>query len=66
MAVFKIQDLRSVEGHIENPTQLSSKLGDMILSSSNIRAKVENANPETGEYRVVLQGTLPKEGTKRG
>ena len=65
MALFKIQDLRLVESHLDNPTQLSSKLGDMILSSSNIRAKVETANPETGEYRIVLQGTLPKEGTKR-
>jgi hypothetical protein len=33
----------------------------MILSSTVARAKVEAINPETGEYRVVLQGTLDKE-----
>ena len=36
----------------------------MIMSSVNSRAKVEVINPETGEYRIVLQGTLDKEETK--
>jgi hypothetical protein len=35
----------------------------MILSSSNVHAKVEALNPDTGEYRIVLQGTL---GTEPG
>ena len=65
MPQFKIQDLRSIEGQVDSPNQLSSKLGDMITSSSQIKAKVETANPETGESRIVLQGTLPKEVTKR-
>ena len=30
----------------------------------NARAKVELINPETGEYRIVLHGTLDKEDTK--
>ena len=65
MAKFKIQDLRLVESVPQNPTNLSSKLGDMILSSTNLKAKVEVLNPETGEYRVVLQGTLAKDEPKR-
>ncbi len=65
MARFKIQDLRSVESLQQNPTGLSSKLSEMISSSTNLVAKVEALNPETGEYRVVLQGTLASE-TKRG
>jgi hypothetical protein len=36
----------------------------MILSSPVCRARVETANPETGEYRLVLQGTLDKEETR--
>ena len=34
------------------------------MSSVNSRAKVELINPETGEYRIILQGTLDKEDTK--
>lgn len=36
----------------------------MIIDSTTCRAKVEAINPETGEYRVVLHGTLDKELTK--
>jgi hypothetical protein len=36
----------------------------MILHSTVSRAKVDAFNPETGEYRVVLQGTLDKDETK--
>jgi hypothetical protein len=36
----------------------------MILNSTIARAKVEAINPETGEYRVVLQGTLDREDVK--
>ena len=35
----------------------------MILGSTVCRAKVETLNPDTGEYRVVLQGTLDREET---
>jgi hypothetical protein len=66
MARFKIQDLRAVETAPGSPTDLSAKLGEMIQSSTNVRAKVESADAETGQYRVVLQGTLTKEEIKRG
>ena len=64
MSPFKIQDLRTLESAPSNPAQLSTKVGEMILSSKHISAKVENVNAETGEYRLVLQGTLDKETTK--
>jgi hypothetical protein len=64
MSPFKIQDLRNLESAPSNPAQLSTKVGEMILSSKHISAKVENVNAETGEYRLVLQGTLDKETTK--
>lgn len=58
MPNFKFQEIRNLESTSSNPTQLKSKVGEMILSSTNVHAKVESVNPETGEYRLVLQGTL--------
>ena len=58
MPVFRFQEIRNLETTSTNPTQLKSKVGDMILSSTDVHAKVESINPETGEYRLVLQGTL--------
>ena len=46
------------------PASLRAKIGEMILNSTVARARVEALNPETGEYRVVLQGTLDREDTK--
>jgi len=64
MARFRIHDLNQIERTPTSPASLRNKLSDMILSSVNARAKVEVINPETGEYRIVLQGTLDKEETK--
>jgi hypothetical protein len=61
---FKIQDIRTLDSPPTSPAQLSTRLGEMILSSQKISAKVESSNPETGEYRLVLQGTLNKEAVK--
>jgi hypothetical protein len=36
----------------------------MIVNSTNFRAKVDSLNPETWEYRIVLEGTLDREDTK--
>jgi hypothetical protein len=64
MPRFRIQDIHSVENAPTSPQNLRAKFGEMILSSTTCRAKVEAINPETGEYRVVLQGTLDKEEHK--
>ncbi len=64
MAHFKIQDVHALENSPTSPGTLKNKLGEMIVSSMNCRAKVDALNPETGEYRVVLQGTLDKEDTR--
>lgn len=65
MSKFHIQDLRAIENGSNSPSVLRSKIGEMLLSSAATRAKVENLDPETGEYRVVLQGTLEREATRR-
>ncbi len=64
MARFHINDVRLIETAPTSPASLRSKIGEMILNSTVARAKVEALNPETGEYRVVLQGTLDREDTK--
>jgi len=60
MTRFLAQDVRSIENTPTSPAVLRSKIGEMILHSTVAKAKVEALNPETGEYRVVLQGTLDK------
>jgi len=64
MARFKLQDIHTLEISPTSPASLRNKLSEMIISSMNARCKVESINPETGEYRIVLQGTLDREETK--
>jgi hypothetical protein len=61
MARIHIHNLRTIENAPASPANLRNKISDVILNSSVARAKVEAINPETGEYRVVLQGTLDRE-----
>ncbi|HXI02599.1 MAG TPA: hypothetical protein VNI57_05425 [Candidatus Saccharimonadales bacterium] len=64
MARFRMDDFRTLEKTPTSPATLRRKLAEMILSSTNARARVESMNPETGEYRVVLQGTIDREITR--
>jgi hypothetical protein len=64
MARFRIQDVPSVERTPTSPGSLRAKIGELLVSSVHCTAKVDALNPETGEYRIVLQGTLDKEETR--
>jgi hypothetical protein len=64
MSKFRMSDLGTIEKAPTSPASLRNKLSDMILSSVSARAKVELVNQETGEYRIVLQGTLDREETR--
>ncbi len=64
MPRFRIQDLQGLENAPTSAGSLRSKVGEMIINSTNFRAKVGSVNPETGEYRIVLEGTLDKEDTQ--
>ena len=64
MARFHIQDVKLLESAPTSPAALRTKIGEMILHNTVARAKVDAINPETGEYRVVLQGTLDREEGK--
>ena len=61
MPRFRIHDLTGLEAKPTSPGAMRSKLGEMIVNSTICRAKIETINPETGEYRIVLQGSLDKE-----
>ena len=64
MPRFRIQDIQALENAPTSPGSLRSKLGEMIMNSTSFRTKVDSLNPETWEYRIVLEGTLDKEDTK--
>ena len=63
MPRFRMQELHAIESGSSSPGTLRDRVGEMILNSTVCRAKVEAINPETGEYRLVLQGTLDREDT---
>ncbi len=64
MARFKVQDLASIEKTPTSAATLRNKLGELLISSISCTARVEGLNLETGEYRIVLQGSLDKEDSK--
>lgn len=65
MARFLINDIKTIENASTSPAMLRAKIGDMILHSTVATARVESINADTGEYRVVLQGTLDREESKK-
>jgi hypothetical protein len=64
MARFRMEDFRSIEKTPTSPASLRGKLSQVIYSSTNAKAKVEALNTETGEYRIILQGTLDRENSR--
>ena len=64
MTRFRIQDINGLENAPTSAGSLRSKVGEMIVNSTTFRAKIGSLNPETWEYRIVLEGTLDKEHTK--
>ena len=66
MTRFKLQDLSTLESSPTSPATLRAKIGDLIVHSMNAVAQVEMVDRETGEYRVILQGTLDLEDPTLG
>ncbi|MBI3872277.1 MAG: hypothetical protein HY304_04265 [candidate division Zixibacteria bacterium] len=58
MTKFTISDFRGLEKCPTSPKQLQGGISCLVFSSVNTKARVESCNPETGEYRIILQGTL--------
>ena len=58
MTRFNFSDFRWFERTPSSPQALNGNISNLLYSSVSCRAKVESCNTETGEYRIVLQGTL--------
>jgi len=58
MTKFTFNDFRTLEKCPTSPKMMQGSISCLVYSSVNSRAKVESCNPETGEYRIILQGTL--------
>ena len=52
------ESLSAIDRSPSSPSALASGLWNVVSHSISSKAKVEGFNLETGEYRVVLQGTL--------
>jgi len=59
------ESLNAIERTPASPSALSSGLWDVLSHSISSKARVEGFNYETGEYRVVLQGTLDLDPTSK-
>jgi len=58
MSRFRIQDLQSLERSPTSPGSLRLKIGELLVQSVNAVAEVEMIDRDTGEYRIILHGTL--------
>lgn len=63
MARFNVEDFPLLETSPTSAAGLRNKLGEMLISSTSARVRIESINPATGEYRIVVQGTLDLEKT---
>ena len=66
MAKFTFNDFRTLEKCPTSPSHMQVGISSLVFSSVNTKAKVEICNQETGEYRIVLQGTLDMDNTAFG
>jgi hypothetical protein len=64
MARISPTNLSAIERSPASPASLSRGVGELLTNSVAAKAKVDAYNWETGEYRVILQGTLDLEETK--
>ncbi len=58
MNKFRYQNFSVLERTPTSPAALEHSLNELMYNSTTCRAKVEMINPTTGEYRIVLQGTV--------
>ena len=63
MTRFRLDDFPLLETAPTSAAALRTKLGEMLISSTSARVRIEAVNPQTGEYRIVLQGTIDTEKT---
>jgi len=55
---FRYQNFPAIERTPSSPAALQYRLTELLYNSTTCKCKVDSVNPNTGEYRIVLQGTL--------
>jgi len=63
---WSVNDIHCVEKTPASPGYIQNQISSLVFNSTACRCKVETINPTTGEYRIVLQGTLDVTGTGPG
>ncbi|HZM71191.1 MAG TPA: hypothetical protein VFB95_12605 [Candidatus Cryosericum sp.] len=58
MELLQMDDVRALETIQAEPGRLSALIVKLIFASREIEAKVYDSNPRTGNFVVVLEGTL--------
>jgi hypothetical protein len=66
MTKYPVEHLRELERTPRSPLALSNDLWDVLSNSLSAKVTLEACNRDTGEYRVVLQGTLEQSPEPRG
>ena len=65
MKKYPVDHLRELERDPKSPLALSNDLWDVLSNSLSAKVTLESCNRDTGEYRVVLQGTLEQDAAAR-
>lgn len=60
MREWKVEDFDKIRNFSSVPSKLKTHIDSMLDSTDNCNVNVENINENTGEYRIILQGTLKK------
>ena len=63
MTRFRLEDFALLEKSPTSAATLRATIGEVLTSSTTARARVESVDPQTGEYRIVLQGLIDLEET---
>lgn len=58
MRRYWMNNLNWLERTPTSPYSLRNKLSEILYNSYTCKARVEEVNKETGEYRICIQGTL--------
>ena len=61
MNVLRMDEVRALETTPAEPGRLSALIVKLVWASREIEAKVYDSNPRTGNFIVVLEGTLEGE-----
>jgi hypothetical protein len=63
MTPIRIEDFYTIAKLRSSPRVLRETIGKLVFASTIVRARVANADPGSGSYRIVLEGTIDAEAS---